>query len=164
MTSSELRIDAVDPGSSVARWCLDQYYDELRGRFAEGFDPTKSAAADASVFTPPSGVFLIARVRGRAVACGAVKLTAEHVGYIKRMWVDPSCRGVGLGRRLLGALEDAAADLGCDVVQLETHRSLKGAMKLYLSSGYQEIEPFNDEFYAHHWFEKRLGNEMAKKI
>lgn len=155
----ELVIDVMDPESPAAGWCLEQYYEELRTQFVEGFDPGKSAAADASVFRPPNGVFLVANQKGRSVGCGALKLTAKDVGYIKRMWVDPSCRGVGLGWRLLRALEDAARDLGCEMVQLETHHSLTGAMNLYLSSGYHEVEPFNDEFYAHHWFRKVLGRE-----
>ena len=79
-----------------------------------------------------------------------------NVGYIKRMWVDSSTRGVGLGRRLLAALEAEASGLGCNAVQLETHRSLVEAQALYRSAGYLEVDPFNDEPYADHWFEKRL--------
>ena len=58
---------------------------------------------------------------------------------------------------MLVALEDAAADLGCRVVQLETNRSLTGAIELYRTAGYREMSPFNDEHYADYWFEKTLG-------
>ena len=146
----------MDPSSPEARWCLAQYYEELNVLFEEGFDEANSVVADPGEFCPPRGVFLVARIEGQVVGCAAVKLTTKGVGYIKRMWVDSSRRGMGLGRHMLQALEDAAADLGCNVVQLETHRSLTGAIKLYESSGYRAVAPFNDEYYAHHWFAKNI--------
>src|SRR5690606_22809221 len=76
---------------------------------------------------------------------------------IKRMWVDPGVRGLGVGRRLLHELESRAAARGVSIVRLETNRSLREAIALYRSAGYVEVEPFNDEPYAHHWFEKRLA-------
>jgi hypothetical protein len=81
------------------------------------------------------------------------------------MWVDPSMRGLGLGRRLLSALEDEAADLGSVRVRLETNRALREAIALYRSAGYREVPAFNDEPHAHHWFEKRLGPaELAPRF
>ena len=41
-------------------------------------------------------------------------------------------------------------------MRLETNKTLKEAGALYRSAGYDEVEAFNDEPYAHHWFEKRL--------
>ena len=72
------------------------------------------------------------------------------------MWVAESVRGLGLGRRLLAEAERRAAAAGAPVVRLDTNRSLAEAIALYRSSGYREIERFNDNPYAHHWFEKRL--------
>lgn len=152
-----LVIEPVPPDSADARWCLQRYYEELDRRFADGFDARKSTVADPAEFAPPKGVFLAARVDGRPVGCGALKLTSPGVGYIKRMWVEPSLRGLGVGRRLLSALEQAAAELGCTVVQLETNRALEEAMRLYRRAGFKRVAPFNDELYAHHWFEKRLA-------
>ena len=71
------------------------------------------------------------------------------------MWVAPPARGLGLARRLLGALEQQAATSN-PVVRLETNAALEEAIGLYRSSGYLEVPPFNDEAYAHHWFEKTL--------
>ncbi len=73
------------------------------------------------------------------------------------MWVDPEARGLGLGRRLLGELERQAGKAGARVVHLETNRALIEAIRLYRSSGYREVPAFNDEPYAHHWFEKELA-------
>jgi ribosomal protein S18 acetylase RimI-like enzyme len=72
------------------------------------------------------------------------------------MWVAPEARGLGLGRRLLLELERLAADHGVRTLRLETNRSLVEAIALYRSSGWREVDAFNDERYAHHWFEKSL--------
>ena len=73
------------------------------------------------------------------------------------MWISPDVRGAGLGRRLLLELERHAARVGgVSVVQLETNRVLTEAIALYRATGYVEVERFNDETYAHHWFEKRV--------
>ena len=72
------------------------------------------------------------------------------------MWVAPGTRGLGVGRRLLTELERQAAEHGARSVQLETNKALVEAIALYRSAGYSEIEPFNDEPYADHWFEKQL--------
>jgi ribosomal protein S18 acetylase RimI-like enzyme len=72
------------------------------------------------------------------------------------MWVADSARGLGIGRRLLGELERRAAEHGGTVVRLDTNKALTEAIAMYRSAGYREIEAFNAEPYAHHWFEKRL--------
>ena len=72
------------------------------------------------------------------------------------MWVAGSVRGIGLGRRLLTELEGRARANGARRLQLETRNELREAIALYLSSGYREVPPFNDEPYADHWFEKTI--------
>jgi DNA-binding MarR family transcriptional regulator len=154
--ASLVTIAPEDPRTPDARWCLQQYFAELAVRFDHGFDPTLSIPAGDDDMTPPRGLLLLARLQEQPVGCGAMKLPAEAPPYIKRMWVDPRARGLGLGRRLLRELELHAAATGATVVQLETNRALTEAIQLYRSAGYEEVPPFNDEPYAHHWFEKRL--------
>lgn len=151
-----LRIEALEPDAPEARWCLERYFRELENRFDDGFDISLSIVADSAAYAAPRGVFLVGTIDGRAVSCGAVTLVEPGVGYIKRMWVDGSLRGFGLGRRMLTALEAAAARLGCRKVQLETNRSLTEAIRMYRTAGYAEVDAFNDEIYAHHWFQKSL--------
>jgi ribosomal protein S18 acetylase RimI-like enzyme len=78
------------------------------------------------------------------------------------MWVSDDVRGLGIGRRLLVELEGRARSSGAGAVRLETNRSLTEAIGLYRASGYREIPAFNDEVYAHHWFEKELGQASAR--
>lgn len=135
---------------------MAQYFAELGRRFEAGFDPAASISASARELTPPAGAFLIARLRGQSVGCGALKLQPDAPAELKRMWVAPEARGLGLARRLLGELERYARVAGAEVLRLETNRALSEATALYRSSGYREVEAFNAEPYAHHWFEKHL--------
>lgn len=65
-------------------------------------------------------------------------------------------RGLGVGRRLLDRLEREAADHGGRAVRLETNKALSEAVAMYRSRGYREVDAFNAEAYADHWFEKVL--------
>ncbi|HLH51397.1 MAG TPA: helix-turn-helix domain-containing GNAT family N-acetyltransferase [Roseiarcus sp.] len=150
----EIRIEASD--SEDGRWCLDQYFEELARRFENGFDPAKSNPAADEEMTPPSGCFVIARRAGRPIGCGALKRKTGAIGEIKRMWTAPDARGQGVARRVLQRLEDEAQAFGLKTLRLETNRMLKEAQALYRAQGYVEVAPFNDEPYAHHWYEKRL--------
>jgi ribosomal protein S18 acetylase RimI-like enzyme len=73
------------------------------------------------------------------------------------MWVATSARGLGVGRRILSELERHARQRGARVARLETNRTLSEAISLYRSAGYTEVDAFNDEPYAHHWFEKPIA-------
>jgi GNAT superfamily N-acetyltransferase/DNA-binding MarR family transcriptional regulator len=154
--ASMVHIGIEDPSTPDAQWCFEQYFAELNERFEMGFDPALSIPADAQELTRPAGVLLIARVADRPVGCGALKLHREAPAELKRMWIAPSARGLGLGRRLLAELERLAREAGATVIRLETNQALSEAIALYRRSGYIEVDAFNDEAYAHHWFEKYL--------
>ena len=154
MRASAVRIVAEAPESGDARWCFDRYFAELKGRFETGFDPAKSISAEDRELTPPAGVLVIARLDGRPIGCGALKVKGGGVGEVKRMWVSPDARGLGVGRRILEELEARAPGFGLATLRLETNKSLAEAQALYRSCGYIEVPPFNDEPYADHWFEK----------
>jgi len=156
LIASMVKISVADPTSPDARWCFEQYFVELGERFEAGFDPTLSISAQAHELTLPAGLLLVAHLREEPIGCGALKLHENAPGELKRMWVAPRARGLGLGRRLLLALEHSAREAGVTVLHLETNRALVEAIQLYRNCGYQEVEAFNDEPYANHWFEKRL--------
>lgn len=156
LTAGLVEVSLEDPTSDDARWCIGSYFATLHERFETGFDPAMSIRADAADLTLPAGLFLVARLHGRPVGCGAVKLHRRRPAEVKRMWVSGEARGLGIGRRLLSELERQAWQHGARRTRLETNRALPEAISLYRSSGYLEVSPFNDEPYADHWFEKRL--------
>ena len=137
--------------------CFSRYADELDARFDGGFDAGRSISADPEELTPPTGYCLVARLWGRPVGCGALKLHGAAPAELKRMWVDPGLRGLGVGQRLLDTLERLASENGVRVLHLETNRALGEAIEMYRRAGYKEVAPFNDEPHAHHWFEKPLS-------
>jgi len=83
-------------------------------------------------------------------------MIAPDRGEIKHLWLDPSTRGRGWGRTLLIELEARAVGLGARVIVLDTNATLEAAQALYRTSGYDEIEPYNENPNATHWFGKAL--------
>jgi DNA-binding MarR family transcriptional regulator/GNAT superfamily N-acetyltransferase len=162
LRASMVRFSVVDPLASDAQWCLQRYFAELAARFDDGFDQARSIPADAEQLRSPAGLLLLAYARERAVGCGALKFHPKAPAELKRMWIDPEWRGVGLGARLLAELERHARDTGARVIRLETNHVLAEAIALYRGAGYAEVPKFNDEPYAHHWFEKRLRRRRAR--
>ena len=162
LTAGLVEIGVPDPSSSDARACLNAYFTELDARFASGFDPARSISAEAEALTEPAGVLVVARLRDEPVGCGALKLHDGEPAEIKRMWVDEAVRGLGVGRRILEELERRARLRNVTKLRLETNQSLNEAINLYLSAGYIEVERFNEEPYADHWFEKPLDAGGAR--
>jgi DNA-binding MarR family transcriptional regulator/GNAT superfamily N-acetyltransferase len=156
LTAAAVQVRTVDPEHPDARQCFRAYFGELDRRSDEGFDPAAGIPAEPHELRPPAGQLLVAYLRAEAVGCGAVKHHRGAPSEIKRMWVAETVRGLGIGRRLLGELEACAARSGAHAVRLETNRALVEAIALYRSAGYREVPAFNDEPFAHHWFEKAL--------
>ena len=157
-----ISIDEIDPADPRARYCLHEYFSELDRRFQAGFDPAVSRRAGADEMRAPAGVFLVARLRDEPVGCGGLKLHDDAPAEIKRMWVAPTARGLGVGRRLLDELEGRAVANGCRTVQLDTNGTLVEAIAMYRGAGYRQVKAFNDEPYADHWFEKKLSSSRAR--
>jgi DNA-binding MarR family transcriptional regulator/GNAT superfamily N-acetyltransferase len=156
LTAGLVRIEVVDPESPAAAYCLGEYYAEIGRRFEDGFDHTISLAATPEQLRLPAGLFVVAFLHAEPIGSGALKFHGRRPAELKRMWVAPRARGLGLGRRLLAELERLALEHGVRTLRLETNKSLVEAIALYRSSGWREVDAFNDERYAHHWFEKRL--------
>ena len=127
---------------------MTQYFDELDRRFPTGFDPGDTLVADAPTMRAPRGVFVVAHSDGDPVACGGVRSVDDATGEIKRMWVHPELRGVGIGQRMLRHLEDRARQLGHGRAILDTNSTLVEAITMYEHAGYVPIERYNDNPYA----------------
>lgn len=156
VSAALVEIAEVDPAHPHAQYCLGQYFAELDRRMGTGFDPARSRVPNAEEMRPPGGVFLVATLRGEPVGCGGLKFDSQAPTELKRMWVSPAVRGLGVGRRLLAELERAALAHPNHVIRLDTNGVLSEAISLYRSSGYRDVAPWNDEHYADHWFEKDL--------
>ena len=157
LTSASVEITAVDPEHRDARYCLAEYVAELNRRSDRGFDPSVGATALPHEVRPPVGQFFVVYLRGEPIGCGAVKHHPGAPSEIKRMWIAPAARGLGLGRRLLEHLEACALASSARVARIETSAVLTEALALYRSTGWVEVPPFNDEPFADHWFEKALA-------
>jgi putative acetyltransferase len=99
---------------------------------------------DIAALQRPEVVFLVARVDGRALGCGAVVSSGQGWAEIKRMFVSPAARGMKLGRRLLDEIEAIAVRNGDRVLRLEAGAKQPEALALYRSAGFVEIGPFGD--------------------
>lgn len=162
LAAAGARVHALDPNSAAAQRCVAAYLDELGQLFPTGFQPSDARPDDAQQFCPPGGCFLGVYIDDQVVGCGAVRALDTGVGEIKRMWIDPAWRGLGLARRLLAALESAATQLGHARIRLDTSEHLPAARGLYLSCGYREIPAYNANPYAHHWFERVLRADSPR--
>jgi DNA-binding MarR family transcriptional regulator/GNAT superfamily N-acetyltransferase len=151
-----IEVCVVSPNSVGARRCLAAYFRELATRFEGGFDPDEGDPAPADEMTPPHGFFVIARLDGRPVGCGGLRPSDKGIGEIKRMWTAPEARGQGVARRVLHELEALARAAGIGTLRLDTNRVLVEAQAMYRREGYREIARYNDNPYAHRWFEKEL--------
>jgi DNA-binding MarR family transcriptional regulator len=153
--AATVTFEAVASASPAAVEAVGRYFAEIHRRF--GFDPPGNPAEDLMTLAPPAGVFLVAMSDGQPVACGGLRTIADGVGEVKRMWVDDTWRGAGLGSRLLRALEDTARAMGHAVVRLDTNAALTEAIAMYERAGYRAVPRYNDNADATHFFERSLS-------
>ena len=139
----------TDPDAAAL---LDEYF-AMREHGMSGY---RIVHPDPAVFTEPAGVFVVAVVDGDAVGCGGIRMIGPGRAEVKHLYVRPSTRGTGLGRALLEELERRASVLGATEVVLDTNARLEAAQGLYRSAGYAEVDPYNDNPNATHWFRKAL--------
>jgi putative acetyltransferase len=115
---------------------LDQYLASL-------YPPEANHILDVQALLAPEVTFLVARTEGRVVGCGAVRTmpgepdtAGEPYGELKRMYVEPDARGLGIGGRLIDALEASLAERGVRLALLETGGDQREAVRLYERKGY----------------------------
>ncbi|MGC2812706.1 MAG: helix-turn-helix domain-containing GNAT family N-acetyltransferase [Bradyrhizobium sp.] len=151
-----ITIEETDPRNDAARYCLGEYYSELGRRFERGFDVSLSRDPDAAHMIRPQGAFLLAMSDGLPMGCVGLKGTGGEVAEIKRLWICPTARGFGIAKRLMHAVETVARELSVKTLRLDTNSALPEALQLYRTSGWVEIDRFNQDPYPDHFFEKRL--------
>jgi ribosomal protein S18 acetylase RimI-like enzyme len=101
-------------------------------------------------------MFLVAVLGEETVGCGGLAFTDGEPPLVKRVWVAPSARGLGLATRLMAELERSARAHGADRLRLDTNAGLTEAIAMYRRLGYREVPRFHDDPYSQHFFEKDL--------
>lgn len=96
----------------------------------------------AEALAGPAARFFVARSDGRAIGCAGLIIGRNGEAELKRMYVDPSARGTGLGAALLETIEAAGREGGVRIVRLETGIHSHAALGLYRRFGYRERGPF----------------------
>ena len=161
-----VRILEGQAGSNAAALAMRAYLDELTDRLQTHTDPALGIAGDPAEVTPPRGDFmLVSEVgSGEVVGFGAVRVLEPGIVEIKRMWLRPDVRGLGLGKFLLERLENRARSLGARRVLLGVNESLVEACGLYVSAGYEPVEHFEDNPYVTHHFGKQLVRDRPSEL
>jgi GNAT superfamily N-acetyltransferase len=91
------------------------------------------------------------------VGCAGIRMLSPDRAELKHLYVRDEARGRGIGAGLLAELERRAVEFGATEMVLDTHESLEAAGRLYGRAGYVEIEPYNENPNASHWYGKALG-------
>lgn len=156
MGADELRLREEAPGGAVGHALRAEFWAETAvttGLTLGDGPPT----GDLTDLVEPSGAFVVA-VRGEEpLGCVGVRELPGGEVEVKRLFVSSRARGLGSGRRLLGWCEEWARARGANRLVLDTHGSLTAARALYLSAGFVEVERYNDNPYAQHWYAKPLA-------
>lgn len=122
--------------------------EEVQAEYVVRYGGRDRTPLDPLMFEPPDGSFFVGYADARPVAIGAWRrstveaLGSSRTAEVKRMYVVPAARGLGLARRMLAHLEADAAAYGAEVVVLETGLAQPEAIALYESSGYEPIPGF----------------------
>lgn len=153
----DIVFEEVDYASELATHCLREFAAELSKRLNLEFDLKKSGDPDLSQMKHPHGTFVVARLGDMPLGCVGIKGNGGPFAEVKRMWIAPAARGLGLARRLMTTAEDGARALGIETLRLDTNSTLFEAVGLYQNMGWAEIDRFNDDPYPDLFFEKRLS-------
>jgi GNAT superfamily N-acetyltransferase len=156
-------VGEVAPGVLPAgRWVVDRVpithpdavllVEQVQEEYVVRYGGRDESPIDAAEFEDPTGMFFLGRLDGAPVVTGAWRRRPDvslagtagttRTAEVKRMYVAPPARGLGLARRMLAHLEDTARAAGIEAFVLETGMRQPEAIALYASSGYARIPGF----------------------
>src|SRR3954451_16872816 len=154
----QVRLRAVPYDDPVARLLVDRVQAEYTVRYG-GPD---EAEVDPAEFLPPEGLFLVAEVDGVPAGCGAWRVHGPGAVEVKRMYVEPAFRRLGLAQLLLGALESSAVEAGHGCVVLNSGDRQPEALALYERAGYERVPGYG--VYADAPGAVFLGKDLADDL
>jgi len=143
------------PGSRAGRLLRVEYWEHVGEATGLG-DLGPVPAGDEVDLAPPRGTFVVAAVDGVDTGCVGGRLLDGERAEVKRLYVAPRGQGRGLGRALLRAVAEWAREQGARELVLDTHGALTAARRLYAAEGFTEVDPYNDNADAQHWFARPL--------
>jgi ribosomal protein S18 acetylase RimI-like enzyme len=155
-TFEDIIFEEAQYSSEIAAKCLSAFASELSTRLNSGFDLENSGDPDLSQMQHPHGTFVVAKLGDMPLGCVGIKGNGDAVAEVKRMWIAPAARGLGLARRLMITAENAARALSITTLRLDTNSTLFEAVNLYQNMGWVEIDRFNDDPFPDMFFEKKL--------
>lgn len=150
----DIRREPLDGAPALA--LIAALNDELLARYPE--EGATHFRLDRDEVAPERGAFLLARLGGDPVGCGAVRRLDAEAAEIKRMYVVPAVRGRGVGQAILTALEVEARRLGVIRLVLETGARQPESLALYRRAGFAEIPRFGE------YLDSALSLCMAKAL
>ncbi|MDX6645066.1 MAG: hypothetical protein QOK40_793 [Miltoncostaeaceae bacterium] len=153
--AADIVIAVEPPDEPDSRRLLDRFEEEKRER-EDAYDEDNAIRLAPQELMPPDGAFLVARREGRPVGCGGVRRLGPDLGELRRLYVAPEARSLGLGKMLFEAMEEAARRIGYRTVRLDTNPALREAREMFEQLGYREIPAYNDNPNAGAWYEKDL--------
>lgn len=146
----------ADPNAPEAQTCLRAYYDLLLEKFST-LTPAMLPLPlpDADSYRAPKGAFLLAMQGATPLGCASLRPIDLHTAEVKRLWVAPAARGMGIARRLMTALETRAIEIGYTTLKLDSNTNLPQAIALYRSMGWTDTAAYTQPP-ADIWLEKPL--------
>jgi GNAT superfamily N-acetyltransferase len=138
--TNSIEVSTADPFGAEAQALMAQLDEELLQRYPQssihGMTPDEARAQ--------GGTFLIARLAGEAVGCGALRPLSDDIVEVKRMFVKAEARRGGIAKRILHGLEAAAQDFGFLKIKLETGTAQPESVAFYESLAYQRIPCYGE--------------------
>lgn len=154
---TEIGVDHPD-ALAIMREYMDEVASRYFGRQVTEAELTHYVAEEPGTdLVAPTGAFLIGRRDGVVAGCAGTRVVAPGITELTKVFIKPAHRGSGSGPALVAAAEEAARRLGSRLMRLDTRHDLVEARALYAKTGYAEVEPFNNEQFAEHWFAKALS-------